>query len=136
MIFPPVASAAVVLKKRVTATPVLAAKRSAAAIVMTTSEGDVCAVAVMEPDATPADAITSPSVCTVMPVALPAFTPPIVKPLRVMMKAVFAAMPATAVVMTMEVAPGAAEVAVMVATDVVPAALFAGVADVAKNPTG
>ena len=95
----------------------------------------------IEPDATPADAITSPSplgpsVCTVMPVALPAFTPPIVKPLRVMVKAVFAAMPATAVVMTMEVAPGAAEVAVMVATDVEPAALFAGVAVVAKNTAG
>ena len=88
------------------------------------------------PDATPADAATSASVCTVMPVALPAFTSPIVKPLRVMVKAVFAAMPATAVVMTMEVAPGAAEVAVMIATDVVPAALFAGVADVAKNPLG
>ena len=48
----------------------------------------------------------------------------------------FAAIPATAVVMTMEVAPGAAEVAVMVATDAVPAALFAGVAVVAKNPAG
>ena len=91
---------------------------------------------VIEPDATPADAVTSASVCTVMPVALPAFATPIVKPLRVMVKAVFAAMPAAAVVMTMEVAPGAAEVAVMVATDVEPAALFAGVAVVAKNPAG
>ncbi len=88
------------------------------------------------PDATPADAATSASVCTVMPVALPAFALPIVKPLRVMVKAVFAAMPAFAVVMTMEVAPGAVEVAGMIATDVVPAALFAGVAVVAKNPTG
>ena len=88
------------------------------------------------PDATPADAVTSASVCTVMPVALPALTAPIVNPLRVMVKAVFAAMPALAVVMTMEVAPGAAEVAVMVATDAVPAALFAGVAVVAKNPVG
>jgi len=91
---------------------------------------------VIAPDATPADAVTSPSVCTVMPVALPAFPTPIVKPLRVMVKAVFAAIPATAVVMTMEVAPGAAEVAVMVATDAVPAALAAGVAVVAKNPVG
>ncbi len=88
------------------------------------------------PDATPADAVTSASVCTVMPVTPPAFTPPIVKPLRVMVKAVFAAMPAIAVVMTMEVAPGAVEVAIMVATDVVPALLAAGVADVAKNPKG
>jgi len=91
---------------------------------------------VIAPDATPADAEISASVCTVMPVALPAFATPIVKPLRVMVNAVFAPMPMTAVVMTMEVAPGAAEVAVMIATDVVPAALFAGVAHVAKNPLG
>ena len=89
------------------------------------------------PEATPADAVTSASVCTVMPAGLSASAAaPIVKPLRVMVKVVFAAMPATAVVMTMEVAPGAAEVAVMVATDAVPAALFAGVAVVAKNPLG
>ena len=132
MIFPPVASAEVVLKARVTGTAALFAKRSATAIVITT-EVD-CDV--IEPDGTPADAVTSASVCTMMPVALPALTTPIVKPLSVMVKAVFAAMPATAVVMTMEVAPGAAEVAVMVATDAVPAALFAGVAVVAKNPAG
>jgi len=131
VIFPPFTSAAVVLNARVTATPVLAATRSPAAIVITTSVGWV----VIAPDATPADAVTSPSVCTVMPVALPAFVAPIVKPLRVMVKAVFAAMPATAVVMTMEVAVGAAEVAVMVATDVPPAAIV-GVAPVAKNPEG
>ena len=132
MIFPPVASSVVVLNARVTATAALFAKRSAAAIVKLTEVGwDV-----IEPDATPADAVTSASVCTVMPVALPAFATPIVKPLRVMVKAVFAAMPATAVVMTMEVAPGAAEVAVIPATDVEPAKLFAGVAVVAKNPAG
>ena len=125
-------SAVVVVKARVTGTLTLAAKRSAPAIVITTEVGwDVIA-----PDATPADAVTSASVCTVMPVALPAFATPIVKPLRVMVKDVFAGMPAIAVVMTMEVAPGAAEVAVMVATDVEPAALFAGVAVVAKNPAG
>jgi hypothetical protein len=131
-----IASAVAVLKARVTGTAVLFVKRSPSAIVMTTSVGDVCAVVVIEPDATPADAVTSASVCTVMPVALPALTTPIVKPLRVMVKAVFAAMPATAVVMTMEVAPGAAEVAVIPATDVEPARLFAGVAVVAKNPAG
>ncbi len=90
----------------------------------------------MAPEAAPADAVTSASVCTVMPVLLPAFDAPIVKPLRVMVKVVPAAIPATAVEMTMEVAPGAAEVAVIVGTDVVPAALAAGVADVAKNPLG
>ena len=132
MIFPPVASAVVVLNARVTGTEAWFWTRFAPAIVMTTSVGWV----VIAPDATPADAVTSASVCTVMPVALPALIAPIVKPLRVMVKAVSAAMPATAVVMTIEVAPGAAEVAVMVATDAVPAALFAGVAVVAKNPAG
>ena len=131
-----IASAAVVVKARVTGTAALFAKRFASAIVITTAVGAVCAVAVIEPDATPGDANASLSVCTVMPVALPALRAPIVKPLRVMVKAVFAAIPATAVVMTIEVAPGAAEVAVMVATDAVPAALCAGVAVVAKNPVG
>ena len=131
-----IASAAVVVKARVTATAALFAKRFASAIVITTAVGAVCAVAVIKPDAKPTDAVTSASVCTVMPVALPALTAPIVKPLRVMVKAMSAAMPAFAVVMTMEVVPGAAEVAVMVATDVVPAALLKGVADVAKNPEG
>jgi len=92
------------------------------------------------PEGAPPDAMGIGShivfVCTVMPVGLPPLRAPIVNPLRVMVKAVFAAMPATAVVMTMEVAPGAAEVAVIAATDVVPAALFAGVAPVAKNPEG
>ncbi len=89
----------------------------------------------IEPDATPVDAVTSASVCTVMPVALPAFTPPIVKPLRVIMKSVFAEMPVTAVVMTMEL-PVMADVAVMVATDVLPATLLAGLGEAAKNPAG
>ena len=60
---------------------------------------------------------------------------PIAKPLRVMVKAVFAAMPATAVVMTMEL-PVMADVAVMVATDVLPAPLLAGLGVAAKNPAG
>ena len=90
---------------------------------------------VIEPDATPADVIKSASVCTVMPVALPEFATPIVKPLRVMVKSVFAEMPATAVVMTMEL-PVMADVAVMVATDVLPAMLLAGLVVSAKNPAG
>ena len=88
------------------------------------------------PEASPPDATVSASVCTVMPVALPAVAAPIVRPLRVMVKAVLAGIPATAVVMTMAVAVGAAEVAVMVATDVEPSALAAGAADAAKNPDG
>ena len=71
-----------------------------------------------------------------MPVELPAVAAPIVRPLRVMVKGVLAGMPVIAVVMTMEVAVGAAEVAVIVATDVVPAILATGVAVVAKNPDG
>ena len=71
-----------------------------------------------------------------MPVALPATAAaPIVKPLRVMVKAVFAAMPVTAVVMTMEL-PVMTDVAVMVATDVLPAMLLAGLGVPAKNPAG
>ncbi len=89
----------------------------------------------ISPEAVPADATVSESVCTVMPVALPAVAAPIVKPLRVMVKAVDAEMPKTAVVMTMEL-PVMADVAVMVATDVVPAALAAGFGVAAKNPTG
>ena len=85
------------------------------------------------PDATPADATVSASVCTVMPVALPAVTAPIVTPLRVMVKAVVAAMPTTAVVMTMELEE-MADVAVMLLTDVLPAALAAGLGVEAKNP--
>ncbi len=87
------------------------------------------------PDATPADATVSASVCTVMPVALPAATAPIVRPLRVMVKAVLAKTPATAVVMTMEL-PEMADVAVMPPTDVLPAALAAGGGVEAKNPVG
>ena len=96
-----------------TGTLALAAMRSPAAMVKVTATG----FDVMAPEAAPADATVSESVCTVMPVALSASAAaPIVKPLRVMVKAVVAAMPATAVVMTMEL-PVMADVAVMVGTD-------------------
>jgi hypothetical protein len=49
---------------------------------------------------TPNDATLSASVCTVMPVVLPAVAAPIVKPLKVMVKGIFAAMPEIAVVIT------------------------------------
>ena len=89
------------------------------------------------PEATPADATVSASVCTVMPVALPAVTAPIVKPLRVMVTAAFAEIPAMAVVMTMGASAEAmAQVAVMPLTDVLPAALAAGLGVPAKNPAG
>jgi len=73
----------------------LPAARSPGAIVQTAVGWEV-----ITPEGTPADKTTSPSVCTVMPVALPAFAAPIVKPLRVMVKTVFAAMPAIKVLMT------------------------------------
>ena len=69
------------------------------------------------------------------PVALPAVAAPMVRPLRVMVKAVVAAMPTTAVVMTMELEEKA-DVAVMLLTDVLPAALAAGLGVAAKNPGG
>ena len=77
----------------------------------------------------------SVSVCTVIPVALPAVAAPIVRPLRVMVKAVAAGMPTVSVVMTIEVAVGADANAIMVATD---AGIVkkVGVADAAKNPDG
>ena len=115
-----------------TGTLALAAMRSPAAMVKVTAKGfDVTA-----PEAAPADATVSASVCTVMPVALSArAAAPIVKPLRVMVKAVVAAMPAAAVVMTREL-PVMADVAVMLPTDAVPAALFAGFGVAAKSPAG
>ena len=58
-----------------------------------------------------------------------------VKPLSVMVKAVLAAIPAKAVVTTMELAV-MADVAVMVATDVLPAALLPGLGVAAKSPAG
>jgi len=87
------------------------------------------------PDATPTDATVSASVCTVMPVALPAVAAPIVRPDSVMVNGVVAAMPTTAVVMMMEL-PEMADVAVMLLTDVLPATLAAGLAAPEKNPAG
>jgi hypothetical protein len=137
VILPPIGRKEVVANPRVTLTAVLPATRSALAIDKKTAVTcDDCAVAeLITPDDTPADATQSVSVCTVMPVALPAVAAPIVTPLRVMVKAVLAAMPTTAVVMTMEVAPGTLAIAVMTATEVVPAKLGMGVAG-AKNPAG
>ena len=118
------------VNNRVTGTLVLPALRSPAAIVKVKPSGTP-----IPPELTPTDGSVSVSVCTVMPVALPPVAAPIVKPLRVMVKAVFASMPATAVVMTIAVKVGASEVAVMIGMEVSPAATV-GVAVVAKNPEG
>ena len=71
----PAASAppAVVVNENVAATPVLPATRSPLAIA---NEKPVTRPP-MTPDAAPADGTVSASVCTVMPVSLPAVTPPI-----------------------------------------------------------
>ncbi len=89
----------------------------------------------MLPEAAPTDASWSVSVCTLMPVALPAVAAPIVKPPRVMLKVVIASMPTTAVVMMIEL-PFMVDVAVIAGMDVLPAALSAGFGVAAKNPTG
>ncbi len=70
-----------------------------------------------------------------MPVVLPGVAAPIVKPRKVTVKSVLAGILPTKVLMTMEFV-AKAEVAVMTGTDVVPAALAKGVADVAKNAGG
>ncbi len=74
------------------------------------------------PEATPADATESASVCKVMPVALPTVAAPIATPLRVMVKAVAAPMPVVEVMIMIAVAVGGAAVPVMVRTDASPAA--------------
>ena len=58
------------------------------------------------PDDTPADATQSVSVCTVIPVALPAVAAPIVMPLRVMVTYI-GGIPAPAVVMMIRFGAGA-----------------------------
>ena len=95
--------------------------------------GDVDAS--IAPELTPADAVGSALVATVMPLEFPAVAAPMVRPDNVMVTAVVAAMPTTAVVMTMEL-PEMADVAVMVLKDVLPAALAAGLGVAAKNPAG
>ena len=118
-------------------TPVLCATRSAVAIIKETADGAKAAVGgtPMPPEGTPTDGAVSTSVCTVIPTSLPAVTAPIVRPLRVMVKAVPAGMLENAVVMTIEVAPGADTCPVMVATDASPATKkYEAVA--AKNPDG
>ena len=88
----------------------------------------------MTPLVEPDEEAMSASVDTVMPVGVPAVAAPIVRPERVMVNVVSEATPVTAVVMTMEL-PVMADVAVMVATDAVPAALAEGFV-AAKNPAG
>ncbi len=121
------------MNDRVRAAAVDAGARFAAAITKPT----LVTAVLMIPEAAPAETIVfAVSVCTVMPVSLPAAATPMVNPERVMVKAVLAGIPATAVVITRDVAPVAPATAVMVATDAVLAALAVGVTAAAKNPEG
>ncbi len=131
MILPPIGMAAYAVNASVT-TAEAPVKRLAAAMVMDTAVG-----VLMPPLGAPADGTVSVSVCTVMPLVEPVVAvAPIVRPARVMVKGVPAGIPATAVVITIEVVVLCADVAVMVPTDVLPAVLAAGAAEDAKNPGG
>jgi hypothetical protein len=101
----PIASAppAVVVKLNVADTFAFPATRSVSPI--TNVPVDTCPP--MTPDDMPTDTTTSALVDIVMPDALPAVTPPMVRPVRVTVTAVLAASVVPPAVMTIEVAPGA-----------------------------
>ncbi len=119
-----------VVNASVTATFVVPATRLAAGMVMDTAVG-----VLMPPLGAPADA-ASMLVVTVMPGVPVVVVEPMVRPESVIVKAAPAGISAALIVITIAVAVGCADVAVMAATDVVPAILFEGVAEVAKNPEG
>ena len=130
MIFPSAGRAAEVVNDSVILTPVLCATRSAVAIIKETAVGTPIPL-----EGAPADSRLSADVFTVIPVVLPAAAAPILRPPRVMVKAVPAGMPDHAVVMTIEVAVGTDTCPVMVATDASPATKL-DEGDAAKNPVG
>ena len=115
---------AVVVNENVAAAPVLPATRSPLAIA---NDAPVTCPPTA-PDAIPTDAIKSALVDIVTPDALPAVTPPMVRPVRVTVTAVLAASAVPPVVMTMEVAPGCAGVRVAPLAE----SVAVGVAVVAK----
>ena len=128
MMMLPEASAppAVGVKVNVAATPVLAATRSAVAIANVTT----VTAPPIAPDATDVEAVVSALVCTLtLP---PAVAAPKVKPESVTVTAVLAASVIPEVVMTMEVAPGAA----MGPREAPPDTAPLGVAVVAKKLAG
>ena len=128
MMMLPEASAppAVGVKVNVAATPVLAATRSAVAMATVTA----VTAPHIAPDATDVEAVVSALVCTLtLP---PAVAAPKVKPESVTVTAVLAASVVPEVVMTMEVAPGAA----MGPREAPPDTAPLGVAVVAKKLAG
>ena len=117
---------AVGVKVNVAATPVLAATRSAVAMAAVTA----VTAPPIAPDATDVEAVVSALVCTLtLP---PAVAAPRVKPESVTVTAVLAASVVPEVVMTMEVAPGAA----MGPREAPPDTAPVGVGLVAKKLTG
>ena len=117
---------AVGVKVNVAATPVLAATRSAVA----TANVTAVTAPPITPDATDVEAVASALVSTwTLP---PAVAAPKVKPESVTVTAVLAPSAATEVVMTMEVAPGAA----MGPREAPPDTAPVGVAVVAKKLVG
>ena len=128
MMMLPEASAppAVGVKVNVAATPVLAATRSAVAMATVTA----VTAPPIAPDATDVEAVVSALVCTLtLP---PAVAAPKVKPESVTVTAVLEASVIPEVVMTMEVAPGAA----MGPREAPPDTAPLGVAVVAKKLAG
>ena len=128
MMLLPIASAppAVGVKVNVAATLCLAATRSAAAM----ANVPIVTAPPIAPDATDVEAVVSALVCTfTLP---PAVIAPMVRPETVTVTAVLAASVATEVVMTMEVAPGAA----MGPREAPPDTAPVGVAVVAKKLAG
>ena len=85
---PPAGRAAEVVNDSVILTPVLSATRSAVAIIKDTADEAKTGVGgtPIPPEGTPTDGAVSTSVCTVIPVALPAVAAPIAKPLRTMVR--------------------------------------------------
>ncbi len=130
MLPPVVERAAEVVNASVTATPVAPATRLPAAMVMDTAVG-----VLMPPLGAPADA-ASMLVVTVMSDEPVVVVEPMVSPESVIVKAAPAGISAALIVITIAVAVGCADFAVKAATDVVPAPLSEGVAEVAKNPEG
>ena len=128
----PAASAppAVVVNENVAAAPVLSSTRwlpeTAKDVEQTELILQIC------PDGMPTDMTESALVDIVTPDALPAVTPPMVRPVRVTVTAVLAASVVPPAVMTMEVAPGAPGTRVAPTVE----SVAVGVGVMAKKPDG
>ncbi len=126
----PAASAPLAVNENVAAAPVLPATRwlpeTAKDVEQTELILQIC------PDDAPTDVMESALVDIVTPDALPAVTPPMVRPVRVTVTAVLAASVVPPAVMTMEVAPGAPGTRVAPPVE----SVAVGVGVMAKKPDG